>query len=206
MGHDITRLLHGHGNIVIISGDPSALNLNLRIEGVKSTLGKGITLLNTVYTLDDTATAVADTEDVISTYPTLNGLVMVGGWALFSSEGATPLLDKAKGKIKVISFDPLASVVDYLRDGIVQSVWTQDYWGWGYESTTIMYSLLTGGAWHESIPQPSHDVVRADWRLWQSRWAATTGGYAAAAKVWGEPAFTPPGPAGSSGPLKSWKA
>ena len=71
---------------------------------------------------------------------------------------------KHKGKIKVESFDPLASVVTYLRDGIVQSVWTQDYWGWGYESTTILYSLLKGGAWHETIPQPSHNVLPSDWK------------------------------------------
>ncbi|HYA44496.1 MAG TPA: substrate-binding domain-containing protein, partial [Acidimicrobiales bacterium] len=79
MGREMNTLLGGKGNVVIISGDPSALNLNLRIQGVKSTLAKGITILNTVYTLDDTPTAVADTEDVISTYSNLNGIIMVGG-------------------------------------------------------------------------------------------------------------------------------
>lgn len=206
MGREMNTLLNGHGNVAIVSGDPSALNLNERIEGVKASLAKGITLLTVAYTMDDTPTAIADTEDLISTYPDLNGIVMVGGWALFGSEGATPLLDKAKGRIKVESFDPLASVVDYLRDDIVQAVWTQDYWGWGYESTTILYSLLTGGGWHEQIPQPSHLVVPADWKVWQARWAATKGGYAGAQKVWGEPAFTPPGPAGSSGPIRTWKS
>ena len=203
MGAEMRTLLHGKGNVVIISGDPSALNLNERILGVKSKLGKGITVLNTVYTMDDTPTAIADLEDTIRSYPTLNGIVMVGGWALFSNEGATPLLDKAKGKIKVESFDPLASVVAYLRDDIVQSVWTQDYWGWGYESTTILHSLLTGGGWHETIPQPSHNVVPADWKVWQTRWKATSVGQAA--KAWGEPPFKAPGPAGSTGPIRKWK-
>jgi ribose transport system substrate-binding protein len=206
MGREMNTLLGGKGNVAIISGDPSALNLNLRIKGVESVLAPGIKVLTVAYTMDDTPTAVADTEDLISTYPDLNGIIMVGGWALFGSEGATPLLDKAKGRIKVESFDPLASVVSYLRDDIVQSVWTQDYWGWGYESTTILYSLLQGGAWHETIPQPSHNVAPSDWEVWHARWAATTGSYQAAQKAWGEPAFTPPGPAGSSGPLKTWKA
>jgi ribose transport system substrate-binding protein len=205
MGREMRKLLGGHGNVVIISGDPSALNLNQRIQGVKSTLGPGITVLNTAYTMDDTPTAIADMEDSIRTYSNLNGLVMVGGWALFSSEGATPLLDRAKGRIKVVSFDPLASVVSYLRDGIVQSVWSQDYWGWGYQTTTILHSLLTGGHWHEIIPQPSHNVVPADWKVWQARWAATTGGFAGAAKVWAEAPFSPPGPVGSTGPIRSWK-
>ncbi|HYA44629.1 MAG TPA: substrate-binding domain-containing protein, partial [Acidimicrobiales bacterium] len=206
MGLEMNTLLGGKGNVVIISGDPSALNLNLRIKGVESTLAPGINVLNTAYSMDDTATAAADTEDVISTYPNLNGIIMVGGWALFSSEGATPLLKKAKGRIKVESFDPLEPVTLYLRDGIVQSVWSQDYWGWGYESTTILYSLLNGGAWHESIPQPSQDVLAADWKSWYDRWAASaSGSVAAAAAAWKEPAFTPPGPAGSSGPLRTWK-
>jgi ABC-type sugar transport system substrate-binding protein len=120
---------------------------------------------------------------------------MVGGWALFSNEGATPLLDQHRGKIKVVSFDPLKAVVAYLRDNIVQSVWTQDYWGWGYQSTTILYGLLHGKTWHSFIPQPSHEVVPSQCQIWQQRWAATSGGNpSAAAKVWGEPAFTPPGP------------
>jgi ribose transport system substrate-binding protein len=206
MGREMNTLLHGKGNVVIVSGAPSALNLDDRIKGVESTLSKGITVLNTLYCNDDTPTAIAMEEDAIRSYSNLNGLIMVGGWALFSNVGATPLLDKAKGKIKVESFDPLASVVTYLRDDIVQSVWTQDYWGWGYESTTILYSLLNGGSWHETIPQASHNVVPSDWKIWQTRWAATNKGFAQAAKAWGEPPLTPPGPTGSTGPIKKWKA
>ena len=206
MGREMNTLLHGKGNVVIVSGAPSALNLDDRIKGVESTLSKGITVLNTLYCNDDTPTAIAMEEDAIRSYSNLNGLIMVGGWALFSNVGATPLLDKAKGKIKVESFYPLASVVTYLRDDIVQSVWTQDYWGWGYESTTILYSLLNGGSWHETIPQASHNVVPSDWKIWQTRWAATNKGFAQAAKAWGEPPLTPPGPTGSTGPIKKWKA
>ena len=206
MGREMNKLLHGKGTVAIISGAPTALNLDDRIKGVENTLSKGITVLNILYCNDDTPTAIAMEEDAIRSYPGLNGLIMVGGWALFSNVGATPLLDKDKGKIKVESFDPLASVVTYLKDDIVQSVWTQDYWGWGYESATILYSLLNGGKWHETIPQPSFNVVPADWKIWQARWAATSKGFAQAAKAWGEPAFKAPGPMGSTGPLKSWKA
>jgi ABC-type sugar transport system substrate-binding protein len=104
------------------------------------------------------------------------------------------LLVKHKGKIKVVSFDPLKQTVAYLRDNIAQSVWTQDYWGWGYQSVTILHGLLQGKHWHSYIPQPSHEVTPAQWNLWQQRWAATGKGLSAAAKVWGEAPFTPPGP------------
>ena len=195
MGLAMKRLIGGKGKIAIISGDAAALNLNLRIQGAKSVLGPAITVVNTYFTKDDIPTAIAATENAIRAHPDLKGLLMVGGWALFSNEGATPLLDQHKGKIKVVSFDPLAAVVPYLRDNIVQSVWTQDYWGWGYQSTTILYGLLHGQKWHSFIPQPSHEVVPSQWKIWQQRWAATSGGnYNAAAKVWGEAPFTPPGP------------
>jgi ABC-type sugar transport system substrate-binding protein len=124
----------------------------------------------------------------------LAGILMVGGWALFSNEGATPLLNQHKGKIKVVSFDPLQSVVAYLRDHIVQSVWTQDYWGWGYQSVTILHGLLMGQTWHKNIPQPSIEVTPAQWKLWDQRWKATSQGVGAAARVWGEKPFTAPGP------------
>ncbi len=194
MGLAMKRLLGGKGKIVIISGDPAALNLNLRIKGAKSTLGPNITIVNTLFTKDDIPTAIAATEDAIRAHPDLNGILMVGGWALFSNEGATPLLNQHKGKIKVVSFDPLSAVVAYLRDNIVQSVWTQDYWGWGYQSTTILYGLLHGKKWHSFIPQASNEVTPSQWKLWQKRWAATSGGdYNSAAKVWGEPPLMPPG-------------
>jgi ribose transport system substrate-binding protein len=194
MGKAMNRLLGGKGKIVIISGDAAALNLNLRIKGAKTTLGSGIKIVKVAYTKDDIPTAVAATENAIRANPDLKGLLMVGGWALFSNEGATPELVKHKGKIKVVSFDPLKPVVAYLRDGIVQSVWTQDYWGWGYQSTTILYGLLHHKRWHKLIPQPSVEVTKKDWHLWQKRWAATSKGVNAAAKVWGEKPFKPPGP------------
>jgi ribose transport system substrate-binding protein len=195
MAHSMNRLLNGHGNIVIISGDPAALNLNQRIQGAKHALAPGIKILNIYYTSDDIPTAIAKTEEAIRTFDgKLNGILMVGGWALFSNVGATPLLDAHKGKIKVVSFDPLAPTVVYLKDHIVQSVWTQDYWGWGYESTTIIYGLLHGKCWHKFIPQPSHEVTPKQWHIWAERWAATKKGVMAAAKVWGEPPFHPPGP------------
>jgi ribose transport system substrate-binding protein len=194
MGRAMNRLTGGKGKIVIVSGDAAALNLNLRIKGAKATLAKGIQILNTLYTNDDIPSAIRVTEDAIRAHPDLAGILMVGGWALFSNEGATPLLVKNKGKIKVVSFDPLKATVAYLRDNIAQSVWTQDYWGWGYESVTILHGLLKGQTWHSFIPQPSHEVTPAQWQLWQKRWAATGQGVNAAAKVWGEAPFTPPGP------------
>jgi ribose transport system substrate-binding protein len=194
MAKAMNRLLGGKGNIVIVSGDAAALNLNLRIQGAKSALAKGIKVLNTYYTKDDIPSAIADTQDAIRAYKNLNGILMVGGWALFSSEGSTPVLDSHKGKIKVVSFDPLKATVAYLKDNIVQSVWTQDYWGWGYESVTIVHGLLKGQHWHKFMPQPSHEVTPKDWKVWQARWAATSKGLSAAAKVWGEAPFSPPGP------------
>ncbi len=202
MGVAIKRLITGRGNIVIVSGDAAALNLNLRIRGVRSTIGPGIKVLNVYYTKDDIPTAIAATENAIRAYRNLNGIVMVGGWALFSNEGATPLLNKSK--LKVVSFDPLQATVTYLRDDIVQSVWTQDYWGWGYETTTILYGILQGKRWHTLIPQPSLEVTPKDAPLWEQRWAATAKGMEAAAAVWGEAPFTPPGP--GTGPLTpAWR-
>ena len=194
MGAAMNRLIGGKGKIVIVSGDASALNLNLRIKGAKSSLGPGVTVLNTLYSKDDIPSAISLTEGAIRSHSDLAGILMVGGWALFSNEGATPLLKAHAGKIKVVSFDPLQAVVLYLRDNIAQSVWTQDYWGWGYQSVTILHGLLKGQTWHKFIPQPSHEVTPKDWKLWQARWAATAKGVGAAAKVWGEAPFTAPGP------------
>lgn len=194
MGTAMNRLIGAKGKIVIVSGDAAALNLNERIQGAKMALGPHVKVLNTLFTNDDIPSAVTATEDAIRAHPDLAGIFMAGGWALFSNEGATPLLDKHRGQIKVVSLDPLQATVPYLRDNIVQSVFTQDYWGWGYQSVTILYGLLQGKRWNKFIPQPTTEVTSKDWRVWQQRWAATNKGLAAAAAVWGEAPFTAPGP------------
>ncbi|HEX6508578.1 MAG TPA: substrate-binding domain-containing protein [Chloroflexota bacterium] len=195
MARAMNRLTGGKGKIVIVSGDASALNLNERIAGARAALAPGIQVVNVLYTNDDIPSAISQTESAIRAHPDLAGILMVGGWALFSNEGATPLLKQHAGKIKVVSFDPIQPVVAYLRDNIAQSVWTQDYWGWGYQSVTILHGLLMGKKWRKVIPQPSHEVTPAQWQIWQRRWAASSSGNVnAAAKVWGEKPFTPPGP------------
>lgn len=194
MAGSMNRLTGRKGKIVIISGDASALNLNLRIQGARAALAPGIQVVGVQYTNDDIPSAIRQTEDSIRAHPDLAGILMVGGWALFSNEGATPLLNQHKGKIKVVSFDPIQPVVAYLRDRIVQSVWTQDYWGWGYQSVTILHSMLLGQRWHKIIPQPSHEVTPRQWQIWDKRWKATAKGVNAAAAVWHEAPFTAPGP------------
>jgi ribose transport system substrate-binding protein len=194
MGLAMNRLTGGRGKIAVISGDPAALNLTLRLQGAKQTLSRDLQIVSTQYCHDDIPTAIAQTEGVIRAHPDLAGILMIGGYALLSDEGATPLLKAHKGKIKVVAFDVLAQTVAYLRDHLAQSVWTQDYWGWGYESVAILYGLLQGQRWHSYIPQPSHEVRPQDWRLWQQRWAATSKGLKAAAAVWREAPFRAPGP------------
>jgi inner membrane protein involved in colicin E2 resistance len=60
----------------------------------------------------------------------------------------------------------------------------QDYWGWGYQSVTILYGLLQGKKFPKFVPQALPVVTTANVADYQKKWDAskTAAGMAAAFK------------------------
>ena len=174
------------GDVWLLSGGPAAQNLNARIQGVKSVLAKNLRVAGTSFCNDDTATSVTQVEDVLRSHPSLVGYVMIGAWPLFTDEGATPLLaQRAKAGLQVISFDYLAQELPFVAHGTVKALVGQDFWGWGYQSVTILHGLLTGKHFPAFVPGASPVVTSENLADYQNKWKVATG-RAGAAKVFKE--------------------
>mgnify|MGYP001397729123 CR=1 FL=1 len=171
------------GTVILVSGGPGATNLNQRLAGAKSALKKypGIHLLGPFFHNDDLPTAQKLTNSLLTAHPTAGAILMVAGVPFFGAMSALPKVIQNHGKVKIITTDTLAAELPFVKDGYVQALVGQDYWGWGYQSVQILYNML---AKHCTYPhfvfQAMPVVTKANVGQWISKWkqASTAAGAA----------------------------
>ncbi len=101
---------------------------------------------------------MAQLNDVVRAHPDLKGMVLVGGWALFSKcpvafENVKP------GQIAVIGFDALPEEWEYVRQGYVYALVAQRCWHWGYESMKILHGIVAEGKKYPDFIDSGLDIV-----------------------------------------------
>lgn len=132
------------GEVAILSGQSSAPNLILRIQGATEALKAfpGIRILPVIYCDDSGSKAIEQIRATMQANPKLRGWVMVGGWPLFERNALDSIKDPAQ--TKVISVDALPQEWPYLESGQVYCLVAQKCFGWGEQSVRVLHDLLTG--------------------------------------------------------------
>ncbi len=92
-------------------------------------------------------------------YPDLAAWISVGGWPVFT-RNALAAVDSSK--TKVISFDTIDPALDLLREGKVQVLLGQKYFGWGSESVKLLHDIKNGKNPAAPIIDSGVDVVTKD--------------------------------------------
>jgi ribose transport system substrate-binding protein len=160
LGEQTIKLLNGKGKVAIITS-MGAANLQNRLEGTREALAKapGIEVVE-VYDIKEDAIRCAE---IIASggrrYPDLAAWISVGGWPIFT-RNATASVDPAK--TKVISFDTIQPGLDLLREGKVQVLLGQKYFGWGSESIKLLHDIKNGKKLASAIIDSGVDVVTKD--------------------------------------------
>ena len=160
LGEQTIALVGGKGKVAIISS-LGATNLQKRLEGTKEALAKapGIEVVE-VYDIQEDAIRCAE---IIATgsrrYPDLAAWISVGGWPVFTRNA---LAGVDPSKTKVISFDTINPALDLLREGKVQVLLGQKYFGWGSESVQLLYDIKNGKKPATPIIDSGVDVVTRD--------------------------------------------
>ena len=160
MGEEASRLLGGKGKIAIITS-VGATNLQRRLEGVREVLDKqpGMKIVE-VYDIKEDPVRCAEIISAGSRrYPDLGAWISVGGWPVFT-RNALDAVDPAKTKF--ISFDTIPPAPDLLREGKVQVLLGQKYFGWGSEPVRILSEFKAGKAPASPIVDSGVDVVTKD--------------------------------------------
>ena len=157
LGDQAISLLKGQGEIAILTS-LGATNLQRRLDGAREALSKapGIKILE-VYDIKEDPVRV---PEIIATatarYPELDAWISVGGWPVFT-RNALAAIDPAKTKF--ISFDTIDPALDLLREGKVQVLLGQKYFGWGEEPVKLLYGIKQGKMPASPIIDSGVDVV-----------------------------------------------
>lgn len=154
---ELAKLMNGQGKIGIIAGNQNAPNLQNRVRGVKEEAAKtpGIQIVGTFNHTETPQDAAAEVVRVKNAYPDIQGLAMIGGWALFTPSLVNDLDPK---RMKIASVDALGSQLVYVEKGIAPVLLAQPVYQWGYVSVnTIVDKLISKKDVPTIIPM---DLVR----------------------------------------------
>jgi ribose transport system substrate-binding protein len=167
----------GAKSIAILTGRAGADNLERRVAGFTNRLSAAypdVTVVTTVHCMETAETCGTAVEDeIISAYPELDGLLVVGLWGLLGacscSESGTSCLCEdnqmpkwkaaAKGKLKTVAYDSLPFEITLMEQGYVSALLGQKYFGWGYDTVSLMYEHLTEDREVSAFIDSGFDVV-----------------------------------------------
>ncbi len=137
---ELAALLHGQGVVAAIDGNPNAVNLQQRAAGFRAAAPRhpGIRLVDVFYHKETPLDAVARIEQVMQANPDITGWGFLGGWPLFTDHA----LKWSPGTVQCVSVDALPPELDYVRNGHVQMLLSQDVYGYGYRSVERLVEKL----------------------------------------------------------------
>jgi ribose transport system substrate-binding protein len=160
MGEQAAKLLNGKGTIAIITS-VGATNLQRRLDGAREVLAKspGIQIVETYDIKEDSVRCAEIIATGTNRYPDLGAWVSVGGWPVFTRNATAPI---DPSKTKMISFDTIQPALDLLREGKVQVLLGQKYFGWGSEPVQILYDIKHGKNPASPVIDSGVDVVTKD--------------------------------------------
>jgi ribose transport system substrate-binding protein len=157
MGEQAIKLLNGHGKIAIITS-MGATNLQRRLDGAREALAKapGISIVEIYDIKEDSVRCAELIATGTNRFPDLGAWLSVGGWPVFTRNGTAPV---DPSRTKFVSFDTIQPALDLLREGKVQVLLGQKYFGWGSEPVQILYDIKHGKNPPSPVIDSGVDVV-----------------------------------------------
>jgi len=156
LGEEAARLLDGKGKVAVITS-VGATNLQRRLEGVRGALAAhpGIQIVEVYDIKEDPVRCAEIIAAGSSRYPDLGAWIAVGGWPVFTRNA----LDGLPKGVKFVSFDTIPPAPDLLREGKVQVLIGQKYFGWGSESVKLLHGIRNGRMPEQTVIDSGVDVV-----------------------------------------------
>ncbi len=151
---ELAAQMGGSGKVAIIAGNQNAPNLQNRVKGVRETAKKypGITIVDAFYHAETPQDAAAEVLRMKNAYPEVNGIAMIGGWALFTR---TLLTDLDPAKVKIVSVDGLPAQLAYVEAGLAPVLFAQPTYSWGYISVKTIFD-------HVYLKKPAPPMVQME--------------------------------------------
>jgi ribose transport system substrate-binding protein len=159
LGEEAVKLLNGKGTVALMT-TVGATNLQRRLDGVTEVLAKhpGIKIIETFDVKEDTVKAAELIAAGTNRYPDLGAWISVGGWPVFTRNALVPVPKTTR----VVAFDTIQPAPQLLKEGKVQILIGQKYFGWGEEPVKLLAGIKAGRMPPATIIDSGVDVVRQD--------------------------------------------
>jgi len=152
---ELAKQMEGKGILGILSGNPSAPNLQKRVLGVKAAAARypNIVVRGTFYTRQDPGAASARIAKIMQDNPDITAWALVGGWSLSAPHAyAWPA-----GKIKCVSVVAEPAQFLYVHNGYVPTVLLPPYYDWSYQAVVRLVEKIV----HHTDPPNVVEILPA---------------------------------------------
>jgi len=133
------------GKLAILTGSPSALNLQQRLEGFMSVIRRypDITVIASDPCNDDVQRAVEIVEQRINATPDLVSYFFVGMWPFFADLRTMPNLKKlVDGGGTIVSLDALEGALNAVEQGYATALVGYSWWGFGRTAVDVLLDRI----------------------------------------------------------------
>lgn len=161
-GRTLAKLLNGKGTVAMILHAPGSVSTGDRELGFQQVIEKDFPNIHIVaqqYGMSDRARSLAAAENILSAHPDLDGIFCS---TEPSSTGASLAL-KARGlagKVKFVAFDSSDSMIQDLKDGVIDTLVVQDPFRIGYEAVRTLVDKINGRTPPKRIDLAARTVIR----------------------------------------------
>jgi ribose transport system substrate-binding protein len=159
----LVRFMGEQGKVAVLSGVKGSYNLDARVNGFVDAIRQypDIQVVQIAYSNDSSIEAVMQVESVMQRHPDLTGWFFAGLWAFLPGQGAMPLWESAtlRGDVVNVGFDTLPLQLSLMRDGYLQGLVGQKYWGWGYDTVQMLYDYVFHHVTFDSFTNSGMDII-----------------------------------------------
>lgn len=163
----------GQHVVAIPGGNQNARNIQKRIKGAleEARNHPAISIRGVYYSKETPQDAAAKVEEVQTANPDIDGWAMIGSWSLFTDA----LLKWEPGKVKIVAMDALPAQLPYVRKGVVQKLFAQQTYRWGWRSIELLANKTVLGKDPEQVldysplppvTQENVDEYEQHWKKW----------------------------------------
>ena len=161
---EMVRLAGATGKVALLMNAPGSTSTMDRERGFEETLAKeapGLVIAARQYGLSDRGKARAAAENMLTAHPDLRGMFCssepsaVGGALAVKARNLS-------GKLKLVTFDSSADLVEELKGGTIQAMVVQDPFRMGYDAVKSVVDKIDGKAVAKRIDLSARLVRRDD--------------------------------------------
>jgi ribose transport system substrate-binding protein len=141
----VGEILKGKGKIIEVACQPGSASTMAREQGFEDKIKQaypGLQIVDKRYGMADVAKSMAVAENMLTAFPDADAMF---GSNETSTVGAARALTSSKSKVKLVGFDSSPILIEGLKNGVIDSLVTQNPFDMGYKAIKAAVSKLNGG-------------------------------------------------------------